>query len=229
MTLTTSTNTVRANIRDNSAASANQAFSDAQIYAKINDAMRLVQRRFYPRIARQTAAQTGLSFAGGGNGIASTTPTNYARIIAISPGTAFGGIIGAALTVDEFFAKRGGQLSTAPNPPQASYIVWTCWREGAASGSTQGAWAVAIYPPPSTNPTTFSALVELEQADLSGGSDTMDLPPEGVTMVENLASFWLAKILGREYADAFMATYPELKELASMNKSLVDKVEGRRA
>lgn len=224
MSLLTSRLTVRANIRDNSSTAANQSFSDAQINAKLNDAARLVARKFFPRIARQAFSATGLTI-NGSTTVGLTTATNYARLIAIQAGTAFNGSQGTRLSVEKFMALTGAQLQDNAPAGVGGVVKWCAWREGSATSASEGKWAVAVYPQPQSN-TNYSALVELEQADLAADADTFDLPPEGVTMVENLASFWLAGILERNYAQAFVAQYPELKELGVAKAGYAQAIEG---
>lgn len=228
MSLTTSTAVVRVNIRDNSATAANQAFADADITNKLNDAYRLVSRKYFPRIARQTAAQTGLTITGSGSYIGTTSATNYARIIAICRATAFSLAHGTWIPVQEMMDKWGAQAFDGTVIPGSPLSHWTAWREGTDTTASQGKWTVAVFPAPASS-STYSMLVEMERTDLSAGSDTMDIPPEGISMVENLASYWLASILERNYAGIFISQWPELKELATEKRVIADTLEGRGA
>lgn len=215
---------VRDNIRDDSATSANRFWTDAQLNVHINSAMRVIQRRFYPRISQQGSAATGLSYAANAY-IATTTPTNYFRILAIAQGTTFGpGMMPAFRPVQEFWDIRAGQMGATPTYLNANPSIWTCWREGTSTTASQGKWTVAIHSPsPSTIP--YSALVELEQADLSADADTPDVPPEGCTMIEHLASFWCGTIMGRDYVKMFLTTYPQLQEVAGLSLANKEKDE----
>lgn len=216
---------VRVNIRDSSAILVNNAFSDAQINAKLNDAMRLVQRKFYPRLSQQTSAQTGLSIAIGLYS-GTTTPVNYARICELFVGTTPFGTSPQFCDLDKFLSIRSGQQAAFATPDNARVVRWTCYREGTGTAVSVGKWTVLIHPPAIIT-TALSALVELEQADLSADGDIPDVPPEGCTMMEGLASFWLGGIIGRENASSFIQFWPELKELAQASKTRDSMDKGR--
>ena len=208
---------VRLNARDNSATAANNALTDTNITGWINIGMRMVQRRYAPRLVGQNAAATGLSFAAG---VVSdlTTVANYARIVTLM--RASGAVVyGPPLVwkdVSEFLNLRGGQSKTdlvagAGTTDVAYPTYWTGWREADTVAVNQGKWTILIHPTP-TGTVTLSALVELEQADLSTGTDSPDVPAEGCSLIECIASYFAAHNLGRPWADTFMAAYPELKD-----------------
>lgn len=225
-TLTTLIADVRLNIRDNATVVGNQAFTDAQITDKINEALRLVQPRYYPRISFRTSAQTGLSFAQGIDHDI-TDEANYARLIQITIGTTQ--VLGtgpAFKKVEDFIAMRAGQ-QTAFSPQANAYPVWwTAWRESSSTSADQGKWTVLIHPAsPSVLP--YSALVELEPTDLSSGSDTLDIPTLGCTMVTHLASYWLGSNLGVPWAKSFLDVFPELKGMATQRRGEADTDERR--
>jgi hypothetical protein len=233
-TLTDLITRVRVNARDNSSVSTNNSLTDANIIGWLNIGMRMVQRRYAPRLAGQTSAQTGLSFTA--STVADTTlATNYARIVTLMRGASTI-IYGPPLVwkdVDEFMNLRGGQSKT--NVVSGSGLVdslypvyWTGWREGTTTAADQGKWTILIHPTP-TGTVTLSAIVELEQADMSNGTDSPDVPAEGCSLIECIASYFAAKNLGRPWADAFMAAYPELKEEVAWKASDELRNQGPRA
>lgn len=223
-TLGTMTSNIRVNIRDNSTTSANQMFTDAHIATHVNTAMRLIQRKWFPRLTIRTAAQTGLSYASGYSD--TTDETNYARILEIFAATAGVNKSPIFKPVQEFLKIRSDALRLATGVNTASEAShWTCWREGTSTPASQGKWTVLIHPPVST--TAFSALVELEQADLSATTDAPDIPPEGCSMIEHLASYWLGNIKGVPWANSFLTTFPQLRELADAKMAEAAKDEGR--
>lgn len=209
---------VRLNARDNSSVSANNALTDANITGWVNIGMRMVQRRYAPRLVGVSATNTGLSY-GAGVSVDTTTAANYARIVELFLVSTAGTIYGVPLVrkdVEEFFALAAAQSSTnlplgAGTDVTTYPMYWTGWRGATTTAADQGKWTVLIHPAPATS-ALLAALVELEQADMSIGTDSPDVPAEGCTLIECIASYFAAHNLGRPWADAFMSAYPELKD-----------------
>lgn len=208
---------VRANVRDNSATAGNRALSDAAINGYINLAVRMVQQRYAPRPTGQSATQTGLSYSTNGFS-GNTTLATYSRLISVMLVASAGDVYGVPLVwkePDEFMNLRAGQSSTssvsdAGTASAANPVYWTAWREGTETAANQGKWRVLIHPP-ATSAALLSALVEFEHADLSSDGDSPDVPPEGSSLIELIASYLSARDLGRANADAFLAIYPDVK------------------
>jgi hypothetical protein len=191
--------------------------TDAQLAVIGTPILRALALMESPRLTQRNGAQTGLLYASGGSSKATTSETNYGRILALRAQAASttnldGNIIRYVSRELIDFERSNDNAQSLPTPNLAHWYR-----------NVDGSWTVLIYP--SYNPVSgaaslnLSADVELEVADLASGVSSVPLSPSLSALFSYLLGAELARELKRDpdFISGIMQQVPDQKLLAQWN------------